>query len=328
MHNKDFETVAALLRELDFDIAGDDGVCRNAALNLIRSTTGTNAAALQTLRKAFAAAGLTTLDAMHGQSASRVRQIALGTVCLKLAFGGLCAYLRNNPAFVEVTGIFEELADPDYYNPAVCAQMGANDQTGPRMALFMQGFYNFIADTGHVVTPGHMAVFNDMLAAADRITDVCVSAETLAVPGRWQMRRQNRQIIKRANAGLLTLCPAYPFRVFQQDYDEAGELAVNATAYHDFDGSLGDFVLDCRLESDAATDTLGVTLVLFCRRDKDRFADVFNSLGFAPALGFAFEPEHKWFVRREFTGISLNDAETAAGAITDSAACLIRQLPL
>lgn len=265
-----------MLAEFGF---GDTG----SGVNLMRSATGCGALAVRAVGQTLNGVNIKNVNLpLH-----RARQIALGAVCLRLGFKDLYNHICGHAALLDCVDFFESLSDPDYY----AAQNLAHVAPAESAALFMQGFYNLVANTGHVITPEHMRALKAVLPLVGDAEDIAaVDGDAIAPPQFWRLRLQNRRVIKQACALLAQDFHARPFRVFQQDYDGEGVLAVNATAYRDFDAPACRFVLDCRLETDMATQTASVTSVLFSRDDRPRFVETFGGNDMLAGRGFVFKP--------------------------------------
>lgn len=309
MRTKDFDTAKDLLLKAGFKLTAHADA--KPYFNLLRASVGENPHHWRYIMAAFEEAK--TLSACEaGAYPVRMNQVLLGSLCLKLGYGKLYDFITQNGLTAEDVDFFENASDPAFYTDIY------NDGlTADYAALFMQGFYNLIADTGHVITPAHMQSFLLAMDLSGKLAPLPGIRRAAIDDAYWHLRRQNRTIIKTANAALQEMFPAYPFRVFQQDYGEDGVLAVNATAYRDFDTVATDFVLDCRLETDLERLTTNVALVLFCRRDKFRFVQVFRNWPQAGELGFALEPEHKWFIRGRVLGVNANDTTALTVALAD-----------
>lgn len=320
MRTHDFATAEDLLRRAGFKLNNDGEV--QSYVNLLRASVGDNphhwryvmAAFTETRPRAACEAGAYPL---------KLGRILLGALCLKLGYGAFYDHLMPIGPVNGDMEFFEKAADPGFYT-----DIYPDENTADYAALFIQGFYNLIADTGHLITPAHMCCFWLALELAEKLAPLPGIRRAVIDTNLWRLRSQNRQIIKTANAALADLFPAAPFRVFQQDYEADGVLAVNATAYHDFDSAVTDFVLDCRLDTDKENLTTDVALALFCRRNKDRFVDAFKRWPWVGELQFALEPAHKWFIRCQVTGLKAGDTEALAAAVIDEVKLVLPQLPL
>lgn len=299
-------------------------------INLFRASIGCEPTALNQFARCWrdlhaAAAQKGLYDEPY---AFKARQILLGVLCLRWAYAGFCDYLHHNRQYFN-PDFFETFVDLDNY-AAVTGARGAENLDYERLTVFMQGFYNLIADTGHIITTVHIKLLTQMFDLAQNCEDSIIQRQKVAELPRY-FRGRNRNIAKKARARLLELFPACVFRIFQQDYDAGGVLACNATLYHDFSLPGYGFVLDCRLETDLVTQTADVTVVLFSRADKARFGKDFGQNGFLAPLGFVFyadTPNGPCWLRRQAVGLNAHNADKLIDALVTEIAAVLRALPV
>lgn len=306
-----------------FNSIGVNGADARPYMNLLRSAVGDDPAVLGCMAQCWHVlnAAAEAKQLYQGVSALRAKQILFGLLCLRWMSADFWVDLLDNRQLLN-NDFFEKYADPDVFGSDY------NSDETENLSLFMQGFYNLIADTGHVITAQHMELMRQMLdvIAAD---DACIVKQQAAAKLPRYYRRLNRQAVKQANAQLKALFPNCLLRVFQQDYDERGIVAYNTTLYHDFVAPDYDFVLDCRLETDLATQTSEIALVFFSRKSKARFASSFGEKTFLSAMDFAYyadTPNGPCWIRRKAAGLNAGNFNVLADAVVSEVRAVMSHL--